>query len=354
MDSFVMPSSVKQAIAAKQRPPASARCQMVNRIVDDCRQKVPNLERSMFNAVAAKLVALYSESFRDTIPVSEHGSDSLAKQLRDRFDNEKRPVDLTPKEVEAPAIKQAYGCVQWNPSLPEKATEESQETIKEALKNMYRLSPKEWDWKLIKKYMEDSFYLQRKEINGALAEAAAASKLRTRRKKKKDNEENEEPEAEEERVSAQDIKKSWPFMFTSRGMNYHCFHLLKVDIRDHMFNFIQDEGNLLIEFLACRGQDLSKIKMDMVKAERNNLSNTKLPTILRMLSKALKDDVSLLLRFTEVNVKLTYRIIFIQLVNIILIFRLFQSTTSVEELSTTVTLPPGGTPVIVAAGKMTP
>lgn len=299
-NSFVMPTSVKSAIANKQRPSAAARCQMVDRIVDDCREKVPNLERAMFNPVAQQIVESYPESFRDTILLSEHGSDSLAKQLRDKFDNEKRPVTArTSKEKEAPAVKQAYGCTKWNPPLPENATEESLEEKRNDLKEMHTLTPKEWDWKMIKKSMEESHFLQRKDINGALA--AAASKQKSRKRKR--GETNEQVDNDlTEKVSIVDIKDRWPFLFSSRGMNYHFFNLTSVDFRDNLSSFVQEDGSLLIEFLASKGDELSKMKLDMVRAERNGLRSTKLPTVLKMLTKALKDDVSLLVRFVEVNV----------------------------------------------------
>lgn len=49
-DSPYMPRAVKEAIEKRVRPSASARSQMVERIVDHCREKVPNLQRAMLNS----------------------------------------------------------------------------------------------------------------------------------------------------------------------------------------------------------------------------------------------------------------------------------------------------------------
>lgn len=157
-----IPSDVKEAIERKKRPSASGRASMVERIVDHCREEVPNLQRSMLNSVALDLVTAYPETFKDSILISDHGSDSLAKQMRDKFDNDKRPALPTPRERQAPAIKEAFGCINWNPPLPEGETEETQENKRKILVDMHQLSKKEWNWKAIKKNMEETFYLQRK------------------------------------------------------------------------------------------------------------------------------------------------------------------------------------------------
>ncbi|KAJ1526538.1 hypothetical protein ONE63_008125 [Megalurothrips usitatus] len=165
-DSPYMPASVKEACIQRKRASSSGRNQMVERIVDRCREVVPGLQRSMFNDVALSLVLAYPDTFKDTILVSKHGSDSLAKQLRDKFDNDKRPKNSTQMEKEAPSNKEAYGCIRWNSTLPDSETEDSQEEKRQSLVDMHMLSKKEWDWKIIKKHSEESFFLQMKDING--------------------------------------------------------------------------------------------------------------------------------------------------------------------------------------------
>lgn len=295
-----MPSAVRQAIEQKKRPTAFARVQLVERIVDHCRDTIPNLERADFNEVALDLVSNYPDTFKDTILLSEHGSDSLAKQMRTKYDNDKRPDVPTPKEREAPACKQAYGCIRWNPSLSEESSEESEENSREILKSMHTLSRKEWEWKLIKKHMDGSFYLQRKEINGPLATPAKSSKNKKRKRQAVDEDDNLE---QVQNVSISDIKDRWPFLFTCRGMNYHFMNLTGIDFRSNMFEFVQEDSVILIEFLASKNENLAAMKLEMVRAERNGCTSAKLPALLKMLVNALKDDFSYLVRFVEVRFK---------------------------------------------------
>ncbi|KAK3922736.1 Serine hydroxymethyltransferase [Frankliniella fusca] len=166
-DSPYFPSGIKKAIRAEKRPTRSDRESMCERIVDHCREVVPNLERSRLNDVAKQIVEHFPKSFKDTILISAHRSDSLALQLRTKFDNNDRKLKRpkAPLEEEAPATKEAYGCVLWEAPLPAGTTEESLENIRLDMKKTYRVSRKDWDWRVIKKQLQDSYYLQRKHIN---------------------------------------------------------------------------------------------------------------------------------------------------------------------------------------------
>jgi hypothetical protein len=55
-DSPFIPAAVRKAINDKKRPTEGIES-MVERIVDDCREKVPGLQRCMFNTVAESLVS---------------------------------------------------------------------------------------------------------------------------------------------------------------------------------------------------------------------------------------------------------------------------------------------------------
>ncbi|KAK3920796.1 Glucose-1-phosphate adenylyltransferase large subunit 2, chloroplastic/amyloplastic [Frankliniella fusca] len=258
------PSGVKAAIKAKERPSQADRESMVERIVDHCRETVPNLQRSMLNDVALQIVKDFGCSFKDTIMVSEHGSDSLATQLKVKFDNDnrgkKRPK--TPVEKEAPAMKEAFGCIQWDPSLPEGESEESLEKIRVDLKKTYRLSSKDWDWRVIKKKLQESYYLQRKLINSN----AVVTQPRKGNKKRRDDGENNDETADDFRTIP-DVKDKWPFLFTTHGMNIHFKQLTDVDLKTCISTFVAKEGNQLIDFLSTKGEALAKLKRRMVRAE---------------------------------------------------------------------------------------
>ncbi|KAK3917041.1 Chitinase A [Frankliniella fusca] len=164
-DSPYMPSSVRKAICNKKRPTTSGIEDMVARIVDRCRD-VPNLRRSMFDSVALQIVNDYPESFKDSIPVSEHGSDSLAQQLKKKNDNDKRPCDRnqTDTEKKAPNIKEAVGCRNWNPPIPEHETEESLTKVMQDLMKMQRVSSINWEWTFIKRKLIQSYSIKGKTL----------------------------------------------------------------------------------------------------------------------------------------------------------------------------------------------
>ena len=176
--------------------------------------------------------------------------------------------------------------------MPEGETTESQETKRKTLQDMHKLSKKEWDWKVIKKNMEESFYLQRKDINGSLA--ANSNARRKRKRPAAELEENVDQPDENLTVSA--IRERWPFLFTPRGMNYHIKKLTGIDFKDKLGEFIKEESGLLIEFLPCKGEEQARIKRDMIRAERNGHSPIKFPTVLQMLA------AFLLVRFVEVSI----------------------------------------------------
>ncbi len=70
VESPYMPSGVKEAVIAKKRPSARDRKAFVERIVDKCREDIPNLERAIFGDIALQLVQDFPDSFKDTCPIS--------------------------------------------------------------------------------------------------------------------------------------------------------------------------------------------------------------------------------------------------------------------------------------------
>jgi len=140
VESPYLPSKVKEAIKANKRPSATDRADMVGRIVDRCREIVPNFARAMLDDVGKGIVKSFPASFKDTILVSEHGSDCVARQLKVKFDNSKQPKDSkTAQEKSAPSIPQAFGCSNWNPTCPSDQTEESQQELMQQLQRTHGL-----------------------------------------------------------------------------------------------------------------------------------------------------------------------------------------------------------------------
>ncbi|KAK3915677.1 Transcription antitermination protein NusB [Frankliniella fusca] len=320
-----MPSTVKDAVKAGKRPTSRGREQFVERIVDRCREVVPNLQRNMFKRVALQIVETYPDSFKDTLLTSSHGSDSLAHQLQVKFDNDRRPKagKKTTTELEVPSSKQAFGCISWNPSLPSGQTLEYQGILCKDLKTMYKVSRRDWDWRQIRPKLQESFYLQRRDINGTLV---PKEKKKSKRADQLDEAEVDEPEDK----SILELQIDWPFLFTSKGINIH-FHLLTgVDFSEKLSDFISETASDLIDFFTSRSganDGMHALKRKMVLAEKQGHGNTSLCGVLLMLIEYLKDDKNEL-------------------------FTVVEATTSIEDAieSTTINYPEESTPFLIVAG----
>jgi len=298
-DSPYIPSKVRAAIKAKKRPPCSAREDMVGRIVDRCREIVPNLERHNFNDVALQLVRKWPESFKDTLPVSKHGSDSLATQMKVKYDNDKRPLsNRVGKENTAPAIPEAYGCELWNPALPHAHTNESQEKLMHELLGMAKLPKSKLDMRALLLKMKDSYYLQRVHINGSLPTEAA--KRGRKRSHKEANNETQAPQG----LKIPALKENWPFLFVPAGINIHFKQLTNVDFRDNLSRFIREEATDLMDYLATRNEVLARIKRRAMRVQdqAGESAILKLVGLLEMLIQYFGDEMKSFIRFTEVGI----------------------------------------------------
>ncbi|XP_034255357.1 uncharacterized protein LOC117653660 [Thrips palmi] len=320
VNSPYFPSKVREAIRANKRADPRSREEMVARIVDRCREVVPNLERANFNTVAESIVKLYPKSFKDTVPVSDHGSDSLADQLKNKFDNDRRPVNSkTGKENQAPAIKESYGCNSWSPALPSGETESSQTKLMTELKHMSTLAKKDLNWRTIKCKMEDSFYLQRKHINGDLPDQVQ------RKRGKKRQRDSDVADNEDVPSNMPGLKSDWPFLFTIKGMETHFKLLTDVDFGEKLSTYMSEEADNVYEYLATKSKSLALAKRKMERSEKQGCAFARLAGLLLMLVEHFGDDIQLLVRFTE-------------------------KTSSWEDMKTYSPLPAEKTPVLVIAG----
>lgn len=295
-----MPAAVRAAIKAGQRAPSGAREDMVQRIVDHCRETVPGFERQDLDTVAKQLVSLYPNTFKDTLPLSEHGSDGLAKQMKTNLDNHSRVKNFTANERQAPNSKEAFGCVRWNPLLEEGETLESQESIRELLLNMHKLTKKQWQWKEIRSNMERSFYLQRKDINGGLASAAVGKKNKKRKRGSDGPNDLDDPTPVSKGMPIAEVKERWPFVFTSKGMNYHFRMLTGQDFKDLLSKF-SSEVVTMVEYLACKGEEFARLKRRLDRADRAGRADAKFIGLLLMLIKFFKENINYLVTFVDVS-----------------------------------------------------
>ncbi|XP_034245717.1 uncharacterized protein LOC117647854 [Thrips palmi] len=321
-DSPYMPAGVRQAILENRRPLPRHREDMVERMVDYCRETVPNLSRKSFNSVADSLVTLYPNSFEDSIAVNNRRSNSLRAQFKSKFDNDRRPTTFSKKEVESPNIPSAFGCISWSPILPDGETEESLLQKKETLQDMFRLSKKQWNWKSIKGHLQSTFYLQRKEINGPASASASASKSKKRKRVAEEENEVDQPRG----MTVGQIAEEWPFLFKAKGMNIHFTQLTGVDFKEKFNNFINQEGTVLVEYLACKSEDLAKIRRKMTRAEARSLKSTTAKAVIQMIIIYFKEKLEDMAVFVE-------------------------ETTTIDDVNDVATYPEDGTPSLIVAGQ---
>lgn len=299
VDSPLFPAEVRTAIREFKRPTDQYRVIMVERIVDYCRENIAGFQRSSCQDVAKKIVELYPDSFKDVLPVSSHGSDSLIKQILIRYDNEKRPAKPLATEKQAPASKEAYGCHMFEPALPDQATIESLTRKRDELKTMHRMSKKDWDWKTIKRKMEETYYLQRKDILSSLPPKEPASKRR--KKGSNENEATVDDVQVYSTLSMVQIKESWPFLFTSQGINQHFKTLTGVNFHEKFTEYIRNNAVNIIDFLSSQNEDMLKLKRRMERAERGGCGSAKTVALLLMTMQHFGDQQTSLFKLVEVN-----------------------------------------------------
>ncbi|KAK3920757.1 Alpha-1-macroglobulin [Frankliniella fusca] len=319
-DSPYIPAAVRKAIEEKKRPSQSARRDMVDRIVDHLMEAVPTLQRSDLNKVADNLVELYKDSFQDTILTSRLGSDSLRHQLKVKFDNLNRRPESTSKQ-QASACPAAYGCLQWNPPLPEGESEVSQTRKRENLKILFDNSRRHWDWRRVKIEMQASFYLQRKNINGPI-EARPPSRKRQRVTNLEDEDGTSSGETA---MTVEELKVEWPCLFKPIGMNYHFSFLTGVDFYGQLDNFMIVEGKLLIDYLSSKGENQARVRTNMTRAEARGNTEAPLVALIKIL----------LIHFNEMESALASYV---------------EDTTEFDEVDTS-KLPEDKTPHLVVAGS---
>lgn len=162
------------------------------------------------------------------------------------------------------------------------------------------MSRKDWEWRTIKKKMEESYYLQRQDIILSHPSNKPVSK-----KRKRNSDENNEATADDVEVAAKilmpQIKENWPFLFTSQGMNHHFKILTGVNFHEKFTEFVRNKGSNFVEYLSCQSEALCKLKRRMQKAERTGSGSTTTVALLLMLIKQFGDKETSLVQFVEVS-----------------------------------------------------
>ncbi|KAK3933119.1 Peptidyl-tRNA hydrolase [Frankliniella fusca] len=317
-----IPVRVREAINSGKKPQPSERQDMVDRIVDHCRDKIPDLVRRDFVAVAKQLVEMYPKSFKDTLPSSETGHDSLAYQLQNKFDNDNRWLKKTPAERNRTPLQrpEAFGCVKWTCEIPLGETKASLLKKKKQLSDTYVKGKRHWDWRKLTPDMEATFCLQRVDINGP----EQVLQRKSRKRKQPEVDETDDSDFTESRKTLLDIKDEWPFLFHARGINIHFMQLTGVDFCQNLEDFLSGDGKTLINYLALNSEKLESIRRKMQRFEGKK-SSSALIALVRMIQEFFKEPLEEFASYVE-------------------------ETTEFEEVQEKAKIPDDGIPFLVVAG----
>ena len=152
---------------------------MIRLIVDEMRKKWKNPSLPVCRFVASKVVSKFPESFEDRIDSNQilgNGNYSLARQIRARVEHlnrgevgariraKKTSGESSGQFVAKPA--DSYGCVNFQPDLPQSESLDSITTKKNELKEIWSTSGTQGTGNAVtENLMKATYFLQRQMIN---------------------------------------------------------------------------------------------------------------------------------------------------------------------------------------------
>jgi hypothetical protein len=209
---FVIPEDkfsveLRASLLGQERLESRLRRQLVRLIVDSAMSLCSRPVKKELDQIAGQVVAKYGSLLLDKIDQAVVGSDhdSLTVQLVARAENVRRTrtstvirrkLDTSSKENKEFHAIDGFGCVSWDPKLPDGETEDTQVNHKMALKSMHESGL--WDEVEVKRLYSLSYYLQRREINQAMTVA--------------------------------NLLVEWPFLLTENAFLSHAKDLLGFDV----------------------------------------------------------------------------------------------------------------------------
>lgn len=279
--------NVRSAIEAGRRPLDKNRRAMVFSLNQSLKEKVPGYNHDNARSVADQIVSLFPKSFQDTIenPKNKIGSDSLRRNLIVALDNASRDAAKQAKATAVnPPIPHAFGCFNWNPAIPD--TEDELMQIQTEMQNEFRTKlPAAWNLEAIREQMTVTYPLQRQDLNEGIS--------RTRLKK------GQQPANQP--MPMQEVRRKWPFLFTSQGMDVHFKLLTNVSYKDRQSSWLDENCRDIIRMLSTKGNDFQKIASLLEKAKnRESCTHPEMRALLIMLTTFFQDDSTLLFYRGEV------------------------------------------------------
>ncbi|XP_064475581.1 uncharacterized protein LOC135389464 [Ornithodoros turicata] len=179
--------------------------------------------RKAIALIAKRIVLDHMDSLADRIGgnVIGCGYASLASKLEYRIDNLNRTtsshVEQQPETQKcAPAKRDMYGCVAWNPKLPPGDTVEALRTVQSELMAFYTCG--ETNTQELMSMMQKTYYLQRQDINAG--------------------------------ISMMRAEQEWPWLLSSPYLLAHFRTLTGVDAYQAIGNCMAEKGRGILSFFS--------------------------------------------------------------------------------------------------------
>jgi hypothetical protein len=261
-----MPDEFLNACKEGKRPEKVDLLSAVRATASEIKKVSSRPGKSNLSTIARAMVGKYCQSLGDFIPghgLMDDGAVTLTNRLLRQFENFNRTGgnslrrkiqthngnDETANSEGAKkrrrcvtTMKDAYGCVSWQPEFPVGETEESQRKKKDWLMAEHKKTEHLRDRSKALQYMVDTYPSQRFIINQKL-------------------------------VSVAKISEEWPYLVTPTGLLRHFDALLGFDLSGRLQKNFSTKGRLVLDYAQLRGRQEAKVTAAMLEARSKVLKN---------------------------------------------------------------------------------
>lgn len=245
----LMPVDIQSAISSGKRPSPPARRQMVRVLADEMRKFEPTPTRAQCLTICKSIVHQYPQSFADQLHdgrIVGEGYSSLLAQIKTRIENLSRTTSFREHRSSGSGVKRGptdtYGCTRFQPDLPLEETDDSIESKRQKLEDLYRREgTKGAEKSEVEQLMATTFCLQRSQINSVPAPSVA------------------------------ELMEKWPYLFFQKGLFAHFELLTDIKVLRALELSMEECGRSIVEFFKSKPTN-SEVKSILSKDEASDSS----------------------------------------------------------------------------------
>ncbi|KAF4101576.1 uncharacterized protein LOC131524703 [Onychostoma macrolepis] len=245
----LMPVEIQSAISSGKRPSPPARRQMVRVLADEMRKFEPTPTRAQCLTICKSIVHQYAQSFADQLHdgrIVGEGYSSLLAQIKTRIENLSRTTSFREHRSSGSGVKRGptdtYGCTRFQPDLPLEETDDSIESKRQKLEDLYRREgTKGAEKSEVEQLMATTFCLQRSPINSVPAPSVA------------------------------ELMEKWPYLFFQKGLFAHFELLTDIKVLRALELSMEECGRSIVEFFKSKPTN-SEVKSILSKDEASDSS----------------------------------------------------------------------------------